>query len=71
MNRALEEVVFYKLVLLRITKASPNTQSFISEAGFQETTRVLVKIVLQSQIDWLKGLKENVIPPSIKLREAS
>nr|QZJ47902.1 RNA polymerase beta'' subunit [Sphagnum palustre] len=61
MNRALEEVVPYKPVLLGITKASLNTQSFISEAGFQETTRVLAKAALRGRIDWLKGLKENVI----------
>nr|AND48347.1 beta'' subunit of RNA polymerase [Eosphagnum rigescens] len=61
MNRALEEVIPYKPVLLGITKASLNTQSFISEAGFQETTRVLAKAALRGRIDWLKGLKENVI----------
>uniref|UniRef100_A0A7I3Z5P1 DNA-directed RNA polymerase n=1 Tax=Physcomitrium patens TaxID=3218 RepID=A0A7I3Z5P1_PHYPA len=61
MNRVLEEVIPYKPVLLGITKASLNTQSFISEASFQETTRVLAKAALRGQIDWLKGLKENVI----------
>lgn len=61
MNRALEEVIFYKPVLLGITKASLNTQSFLSEASFQETTRVLAKAALRGRIDWLKGLKENVI----------
>jgi len=61
MNRALEEVAPYKPILLQITKASLNTQSFISETGFQETTRVLAKTALRSRIDWLKGLKENVI----------
>jgi DNA-directed RNA polymerase subunit beta' len=61
MNRALEEVIPYKPVLLGITKASLNTQSFISEASFQETTRVLAKAALRGRIDWLKGLKENVI----------
>jgi DNA-directed RNA polymerase subunit beta' len=61
MNRVLEEVVFYKPILLGITKASLNTQSFISEASFQETTRVLAKAALRGRLDWLKGLKENVI----------
>nr|QYB18296.1 RNA polymerase beta'' subunit [Sphaerocarpos texanus] len=61
MNRALEEAVPYKPMLLGITKASLNTQSFISEASFQETTRVLAKAALKGRIDWLKGLKENVI----------
>ncbi|KAG6540779.1 hypothetical protein Mapa_017918 [Marchantia paleacea] len=61
MNRALEEAVPYKPILLGITKASLNTESFISEASFQETTRVLAKAALKGRIDWLKGLKENVI----------
>nr|QTT78441.1 RNA polymerase beta'' subunit [Andreaea rupestris var. fauriei] len=61
MNRALEEVIPYKPILLGITKASLNTQSFISEASFQETTRVLARAALRGRIDWLKGLKENVI----------
>jgi DNA-directed RNA polymerase subunit beta' len=61
MNCALEEINPYKPVLLGITKASLNTQSFISEASFQETTRVLAKAALRGRIDWLKGLKENVI----------
>nr|YP_009922644.1 RNA polymerase beta'' subunit [Wiesnerella denudata]QNA49806.1 RNA polymerase beta'' subunit [Wiesnerella denudata] len=61
MNRTLEEAIPYKPILLGITKASLNTQSFISEASFQETTRVLAKAALKGRIDWLKGLKENVI----------
>lgn len=61
MNRALEETIVYKPVLFGITKASLNTQSFLSEASFQETTRVLAKAALRGRIDWLKGLKENVI----------
>jgi DNA-directed RNA polymerase subunit beta' len=61
MNRVLEEVVSYEPVLLGISKASLNTRSFISEASFQETTRVLARAALKGRIDWLKGLKENVI----------
>nr|YP_010718980.1 RNA polymerase beta'' subunit [Beccarinda tonkinensis]WDR39398.1 RNA polymerase beta'' subunit [Beccarinda tonkinensis] len=61
MGRALEEAVCYRAVLLGITKASLNTQSFISEASFQETARVLAKAALRGRIDWLKGLKENVV----------
>nr|YP_010635767.1 RNA polymerase beta'' subunit [Rhynchotechum nirijuliense]WBQ48152.1 RNA polymerase beta'' subunit [Rhynchotechum nirijuliense] len=61
MGRALEEVVCYRAVLLGITRASLNTQSFISEASFQETARVLAKAALRGRIDWLKGLKENVV----------
>nr|YP_010736960.1 RNA polymerase beta'' subunit [Commelina benghalensis]WEP24909.1 RNA polymerase beta'' subunit [Commelina benghalensis] len=60
-GRALDEVISYRAILLGITRASLNTQSFISEASFQETARVLAKAALRSRIDWLKGLKENVI----------
>nr|YP_009500563.1 RNA polymerase b''-subunit [Plagiorhegma dubium]AWT58282.1 RNA polymerase b''-subunit [Plagiorhegma dubium]QBZ77630.1 RNA polymerase beta'' subunit [Plagiorhegma dubium] len=60
-GRALEEAICYRAVLLGITKASLNTQSFISEASFQETARVLAKASLRGRIDWLKGLKENVV----------
>jgi len=42
-GRALEEAICYRAVLLGITRASLNTQSFISEASFQETARVLEK----------------------------
>ncbi|KAG0461403.1 hypothetical protein HPP92_021700 [Vanilla planifolia] len=52
-------------MLLGITKSSLNTQSFISEASFQKTVRVLAKVALQGRIDWLKGLKENVVLRSI------
>nr|YP_010873484.1 RNA polymerase beta'' subunit [Justicia betonica]WGV34704.1 RNA polymerase beta'' subunit [Justicia betonica] len=61
MGRALEEAVCYRALLLGITKASLNTQSFISEASFQETARVLAKAAIRGRIDWLKGLKENVV----------
>ena len=60
-GRALEESISYRAVLLGITRASLNTQSFISEASFQETARVLAKAALCGRIDWLKGLKENVV----------
>nr|YP_009439968.1 RNA polymerase beta subunit-2 [Gynostemma pentagynum]ATG86804.1 RNA polymerase beta subunit-2 [Gynostemma pentagynum] len=60
-GRALEEVICYRAILLGITKASLNTQSFISEASFQETARVLAKAALRGRIDWLRGLKENVV----------
>nr|YP_010383853.1 RNA polymerase beta'' subunit [Camellia suaveolens]UEQ17808.1 RNA polymerase beta'' subunit [Camellia suaveolens]UEQ17896.1 RNA polymerase beta'' subunit [Camellia sp. XJ-2021]WDW20330.1 RNA polymerase beta'' subunit [Camellia sp. XJ-2021] len=61
MGRALEEAICYRAILLGITRASLNTQSFISEASFQETARVLAKAALRGRIDWLKGLKENVV----------
>ena len=44
-----------------ITKASLQTESFISAASFQETTRVLTDAAIKGKIDKLKGLKENVI----------
>ena len=60
-GRALDESIHYRAILLGITRASLNTQSFISEASFQETARVLAKAALRGRIDWLKGLKENVV----------
>ena len=50
-----------KPILLGITKASLSTQSFISAASFQETTRVLTEASLAGKVDYLRGLKENVI----------
>nr|YP_010318305.1 RNA polymerase beta'' subunit [Setchellanthus caeruleus]ULC82797.1 RNA polymerase beta'' subunit [Setchellanthus caeruleus] len=60
-GRALDEAICYRAILLGITRTSLNTQSFISEASFQETARVLAKAALRGRIDWLKGLKENVV----------
>ncbi|HEV8480090.1 MAG TPA: DNA-directed RNA polymerase subunit beta' [Candidatus Eisenbacteria bacterium] len=51
----------YQPLLLGITKASLSTQSFISAASFQETTRVLTEAAIQGATDHLRGLKENVI----------
>ncbi|MDQ7004732.1 MAG: DNA-directed RNA polymerase subunit beta' [Ghiorsea sp.] len=51
----------FEPVLLGITKASLNTESFISAASFQETTRVITEAALAGKVDWLRGLKENVI----------
>ena len=48
-------------VLLGITKASLSTDSFISAASFQETTRVLTEAAISGKVDYLRGLKENVI----------
>jgi DNA-directed RNA polymerase subunit beta' len=50
-----------KPVLLGITKASLSTDSFISGASFQETTRVLTEAAINGRTDDLRGLKENVI----------
>jgi DNA-directed RNA polymerase subunit beta' len=48
-------------VLLGITKASLNTDSFLSAASFQETTRVLTDAAITGKVDYLRGLKENVV----------
>jgi len=50
-----------KTVLLGITKASLSTDSFISAASFQETSRVLTEAAINGRVDHLRGLKENVI----------
>jgi DNA-directed RNA polymerase subunit beta' len=47
--------------LLGITKASLNTDSFLSAASFQETTRVLTEAAITGKVDYLRGLKENVV----------
>jgi DNA-directed RNA polymerase beta'' subunit len=52
---------YYVPLLLGITKAALNNPSFISAASFQETTRVLTKAAIEGRIDWLRGLKENII----------
>ncbi len=51
----------FKPLLLGITKASLTTESFISAASFQETTRVLTEAAVQGKVDYLRGLKENVV----------
>ena len=51
----------FQPLLLGITKASLSTESFISAASFQETTRVLTEAAIQGKVDFLRGLKENVI----------
>jgi len=65
LNRSLEsqgkKPATYENILLGITKASLQTNSFISAASFQETTKVLTDAATQGKIDTLYGLKENVI----------
>lgn len=51
----------YYPILLGITRASLNTDSFISAASFQETTKILTEAAIYGRLDWLRGLKENVI----------
>ena len=48
-------------MLLGITKSSLSTESFISSASFQETTKVLTEAAISGKTDYLRGLKENVI----------
>ena len=52
---------FGKPILLGITKASLETDSFLSAASFQETTRILTDAAIRGKIDPLQGLKENVL----------
>ena len=47
--------------MLGITKSSLETESFISAASFQETTRILTKAAVQNKIDFVRGLKQNII----------
>ena len=65
MNKILEKnnkkCAYYFPLVLGITKAALNNPSFISAASFQETTRVLTKAAIEGRIDWLRGLKENII----------
>ena len=56
-----KQVAIYDFTLLGITKASLSTDSFISAASFQETTRVLTEAAIMGKKDDLRGLKENVI----------
>ena len=64
-NKAVEEAgktpATCEYMLLGITKASLNTESFISAASFQETTRILTEAAVDGKKDLLRGLKENVI----------
>ncbi len=61
MERGSNQPAQYEAVLLGITKASLVTESFISAASFQETTRVLTEAAVRGSSDELRGLKENVI----------
>ncbi|WP_288217682.1 DNA-directed RNA polymerase subunit beta' [uncultured Fusobacterium sp.] len=54
-------LITYEPVIQGITKAAVNTGSFISAASFQETTKVLSNAAIEGKVDYLEGLKENVI----------
>jgi DNA-directed RNA polymerase subunit beta' len=61
LNAAGKELATFQRLLLGITKASLATESFISAASFQETTRVLTEAAVTGKQDDLRGLKENVV----------
>nr|YP_009122111.1 DNA-directed RNA polymerase subunit beta'' [Choreocolax polysiphoniae]AJH65869.1 DNA-directed RNA polymerase subunit beta'' [Choreocolax polysiphoniae] len=61
LNKINKNQASYSPILLGITRSSLNTNSFISAASFQETTKVLTEATMHNKSDWLKGLKENVI----------
>jgi DNA-directed RNA polymerase subunit beta' len=56
-----KEIATYEPLILGITKASLATESFLSAASFQETTKVLTDASIEGKVDRLLGLKENVI----------
>lgn len=56
-----KKLVEYNQLLLGITKSSLSTESFLSAASFQDTTRVLIAAATSGKVDYLRGLKENVI----------
>ena len=56
-----KQPIEWQPILLGLTKASLSTDSFISAASFQETTKVLTEVSINCKVDYLRGLKENVI----------
>ena len=60
-QRDIKKTLGSQVILMGITKASLATESFISAASFQETTRVLTEAAVSGRSDHLRGLKENVI----------
>jgi DNA-directed RNA polymerase subunit beta' len=56
-----KDIPIVKSVLLGITRASLRSDSFLSAASFQETTRVLTEAAIRGKKDYLEGLKENII----------
>ena len=61
LNATLCKKIVYEPILVGITRLSLACNSFLAAASFQETTRVLVKSALGGKIDWLCGLKENLV----------
>jgi DNA-directed RNA polymerase subunit beta' len=60
-NKHIINKVFYEPIVIGISKISILNNSFLSAASFQETRKVLTKAVIENKIDWLQGLKENII----------
>ena len=56
-----KKLVYYKPIILGLTKAALTSESFLSAASFQETVRVLTQAAIDGKVDWLRGLKEKVI----------
>lgn len=56
-----QQKLFYRPLLLGITKSSLRMDGFLAAASFQETTRVLTQAAIEGKTDWLEGLKENAI----------
>lgn len=61
LKKSFKSLVSYSPILIGITKASLLTESFISGSCFQETTKILTTAAIEGKIDWLRGLKENII----------
>jgi len=61
LKKSFKPLISYSPILLGITKASLITESFIAASSFQETTKILTTAAIEGKIDWLRGLKENVI----------
>lgn len=61
LNKAIKNKIKYEPIILGISALSLTKNSFVSSACFQETTRILTKAAIAGKIDWLKGLKENII----------
>nr|YP_010700079.1 RNA polymerase subunit beta' [Colacium mucronatum]WCH63225.1 RNA polymerase subunit beta' [Colacium mucronatum] len=60
-NKKLKNKIKYEPILIGISKISLSNPSFLSQASFQETTRILARSAIEGKIDWLYGLKENLI----------
>jgi DNA-directed RNA polymerase subunit beta' len=56
-----QPIINYRPILFGVTRTSLLTESFISAASFQETTKILTNAASEGKIDWLRGLKENII----------